>query len=404
VILPIGKTVVSSGMNRPGGVKAAAEIGGGAGRVQMVSSDGLLGGTLGFWGEESAGASFLRRDGTVWTTDKDRNHPWIACGRKSPPAWSAIRATLYDRLDPAIGSILLRAHRPRPASLSKENFEAFDPRQLDVKELAAEPVEFALSRAPGNNEPIRRIKLIAKSGWFAARPRAPKTFTSSTPKVFRDAEHLRQIQHDAQSLHSEFSKAQCLTAEDFDEPGRGYLNRGCNSPSHRLPTYCGRPTRWISGFHRRSNAACGVPRESPSTASSCVSWIHLFALGFRQWAVVDAGLVLSYEIGTNWSVFAERTSNVIGPFFSYEVQTAFFLESRFQSGIMLSGWTASPSGLHIFSCLHGCARAVASAFWTLAANSWMADAVRLSHRGEHFQIESWRRQSFTPSFPIASHT
>src|SRR5258707_1101250 len=63
-------------------------------------------------------------------------------------------------------------------------------------------------------------------------------------------------------------------------------------------------------------------------------WIHLFALGFAIGVVT--GLVLSYEIGTNWSVFAERTSNVIGPFFSYEVQTAFFLEAGF-IGIMLFG-------------------------------------------------------------------
>jgi len=125
-------------------------------------------------------------------------------------------------------------------------------------------------------------------------------------------------------------------------------------------------------------------------------WIHLFALGFAMGVVT--GLVLSYEIGTNWSVFAARTSNVIAPFFSYEVQTAFFLEAGF-IGIMLFGMDRFPERLHILSCFMVAAGAVASAFWILAANSWMQTPSGFRMEGNNFQIESWRAAIFSPSFP-----
>jgi cytochrome bd ubiquinol oxidase subunit I len=125
-------------------------------------------------------------------------------------------------------------------------------------------------------------------------------------------------------------------------------------------------------------------------------WIHLFALGFAMGVVT--GLVLSYEIGTNWSVFAMRTSNVIAPFFSYEVQTAFFLEAGF-IGIMLFGMDRFPERLHVFSCFMVALGAVASAFWILAANSWMQTPSGFRMEGNNFQIESWRAAIFSPSFP-----
>src|ERR1700681_2026078 len=125
-------------------------------------------------------------------------------------------------------------------------------------------------------------------------------------------------------------------------------------------------------------------------------WIHLFALGFAMGVVT--GIVLSYEIGTNWSVFAERTSNVIAPFFSYEVQTAFFLEAGF-IGIMLFGMDRFPERLHLFSCIMVAIGAVASAFWILAANSWMQTPAGFRMEGNRFQIASWWGAIFTPSFP-----
>jgi cytochrome bd ubiquinol oxidase subunit I len=97
-------------------------------------------------------------------------------------------------------------------------------------------------------------------------------------------------------------------------------------------------------------------------------WIHLFALGFAMGVVT--GIVLSYEIGTNWSVFAERTANVIGPYFTYEVLMAFFLEAGF-IGIMLFGMERVSERLHFIACLMVALGAMFSAFWILAANRWM---------------------------------
>ena len=125
-------------------------------------------------------------------------------------------------------------------------------------------------------------------------------------------------------------------------------------------------------------------------------WIHLFALGFAMGVVT--GVVLSYEIGTNWSVFAEQTSNVIGPFFTYEVLTAFFLEAGF-IGIMLFGMDRVSEGLHLFSCIMVALGALFSAFWILAANSWMQTPAGFTIAGGRFQIASWWSAIFNPSFP-----
>jgi len=125
-------------------------------------------------------------------------------------------------------------------------------------------------------------------------------------------------------------------------------------------------------------------------------WIHLFALGFAMGVVT--GIVLSYEIGTNWSVFAARTSNVIAPFFTYEVLTAFFLEAGF-IGIMLFGMDRFPPRLHMLACVMVALGAVASAFWILAANSWMQTPAGFRMEGDAFHVTSWWDAVFTPSFP-----
>lgn len=126
-------------------------------------------------------------------------------------------------------------------------------------------------------------------------------------------------------------------------------------------------------------------------------WIHMFALGFAMGVVT--GVVMSYQIGTNWSVFAERTANVIGPFFTYEVLMAFFLESGFV-GVMLFGMNRVGPRLHFVSCVAVALGAVISAFWILAANSWMQTPAgfRLAADG-NFELVSWMDAIFTPSFP-----
>ena len=126
-------------------------------------------------------------------------------------------------------------------------------------------------------------------------------------------------------------------------------------------------------------------------------WIHLFALGFAMGVVT--GLVLSYEIGTNWSGFAGATANVLGPFFTYEVLTAFFLEAGF-IGVMLFGMNRVGAVFHFFSCCMVALGASFSAFWILVANSWMQTPAGFTLGADgKFQIASWMAAIFNPSLP-----
>ena len=126
-------------------------------------------------------------------------------------------------------------------------------------------------------------------------------------------------------------------------------------------------------------------------------WIHLFALGFAMGVVT--GIVLSYEIGTNWSVFANRTSNVIGPYFTYEVLTAFFLEAGF-IGIMLFGMERAGPRLHFVACSMVALGAMFSAFWILVANSWMQTPAGFTVDADgKFEVANWWAAIFTPSMP-----
>lgn len=125
-------------------------------------------------------------------------------------------------------------------------------------------------------------------------------------------------------------------------------------------------------------------------------WIHLFALGFAMGVVT--GVVISYEIGMNWSGYAAAVGNVIGPFFTYEVMTAFFLEAGF-IGIMLFGMDRVGWRLHFVSCLMVALGAVVSAFWILAANSWMQTPAGFTFADGKFQIANWWEAIFNPSFP-----
>jgi phosphoglucomutase len=162
-------------------------------------SEGLLDGSLGFGGEESAGASFLRRDGSVWTTDKDGIVPALlsaeitARGGRDP-------ARAYGEVTRALGEpVSDRVDAPATVQ-QKKQLAALAPAALGAAELAGEPIERVLDKAPGNGAAIGGIKVIAKSGWFAARPSGTEEIYKIYAESFADADHLQRILQEAQAI------------------------------------------------------------------------------------------------------------------------------------------------------------------------------------------------------------
>jgi cytochrome d ubiquinol oxidase subunit I len=125
-------------------------------------------------------------------------------------------------------------------------------------------------------------------------------------------------------------------------------------------------------------------------------WTKIFAVSFAMGVV--SGIVLSYQLGTNWSRFSAMTGNVIGPLIGYEVLTAFFLEATFL-GVMLFGWNRVPPWLHVFSCIAVAVGTAMSAFWILSANSWMHTPAGFEMRNGVAQPLDWLAIVFNPSFP-----
>jgi len=163
---------------------------------------GLLDGSLGFGGEESAGASFARLDGTVWTTDKDGMVPALLAaeitahmGRDPGEIYRELTREFgepaYDRVD-------------APATPEqKELLAQLSPQQVTLTELAGERIQTVLTRASGNGAPIGGLKVIAESGWFAARPSGTENIYKIYAESFRGADHLRRILEEAQTIVSD---------------------------------------------------------------------------------------------------------------------------------------------------------------------------------------------------------
>ena len=126
-------------------------------------------------------------------------------------------------------------------------------------------------------------------------------------------------------------------------------------------------------------------------------WVKIFAISFGLGVV--SGVVMSYQFGTNWSLFAEKTGNVLGPLLGFEVMTAFFLEASFLA-IMLFGWNRVSSKLHFASTLTVATGTLISAFWILAANSWMQTPAGYEIRDGIFYATDWLKVIFNPSFPF----
>ena len=160
---------------------------------------GLQDGSLGFGGEERAGATFLRRDGSVWTTDKDG----IAAALLSAEITARTGrdpGALYADLAHEFGNpVADRVEAPATAQ-QKKRLAALTPRQIASTELAGEKIECILSEAPGNGAAIGGIKVVASNGWFAARPSGTEDIYKIYAESFSGIEHLQRILQEAQSI------------------------------------------------------------------------------------------------------------------------------------------------------------------------------------------------------------
>jgi phosphoglucomutase len=194
----IGKTLVSSSM-----IDRVAK---GLGRPMLEVPvgfkwfvSGLIDGSLGFVGEESAGATFLRRNGQVWTTDKDGLIPGLLAAEmtartnKDPGELYADLTAKYG--NPVYQRIDAEATKEQKAKLSKLSAS-----QVTAKDLAGEPITAILTEAPGNQAPIGGLKVTTENGWFAARPSGTEDVYKIYAESFKGEEHLKQIQTEAKAL------------------------------------------------------------------------------------------------------------------------------------------------------------------------------------------------------------
>ena len=163
--------------------------------------DGLLDGSLGFGGEESAGASFLRLDGAVWTTDKDGIVPALLAAEITA-RMDRDPGQIYQELTSEFGeSVYTRTEAPATAQ-EKEILKKLSPQQVRSKELAGEQIQTILTHAPGNGAPLGGLKVVAESGWFAARPSGTEDIYKIYVESFRGPDHLRRILDEAQTIIS----------------------------------------------------------------------------------------------------------------------------------------------------------------------------------------------------------
>jgi phosphoglucomutase len=196
--LAVGKTVVSSSIID----RVTAKLGRKLFEVPVGFKwfvDGLLNGLLGFAGEESAGASFLARDGSVWSTDKDGLIAGLLSaeitartGRDPGEIYAELSRehgeSFYERIDAA-------ANAEQRAALAK-----LSPKDIAATELAGDTIQQVLTNAPGDGNPIGGIKVTTQNGWFAARPSGTEDVYKIYAESFTNAEHLRRIQQEAQEM------------------------------------------------------------------------------------------------------------------------------------------------------------------------------------------------------------
>ncbi|MBF7731018.1 phosphoglucomutase (alpha-D-glucose-1,6-bisphosphate-dependent) [Pseudomonas sp. N040] len=194
----IGKTVVSSGLID----RVSRKLGRRLYEVPVgfkYFAAGLFDGSLGFGGEESAGASFLRRDGTVWSTDKDGLIPALLAaemtavsGRDPGERYQALVQELGEPVSTRIDAAATPAQKKQLGKLA--------PQQVRSTELAGEPIQSILSHAPGNDEAIGGLKVITENGWFAARPSGTEDIYKIYAESFIGQAHLQRLVAEAQQI------------------------------------------------------------------------------------------------------------------------------------------------------------------------------------------------------------
>jgi phosphoglucomutase len=194
----IGKTLVSSQMID----RVVAKLGRKLYEVPVGFKwfvDGLLDGSLAFGGEESAGASFLRLDGRVWTTDKDGIVPALLAAEMTAKMDSD-PGEIYRTLTSEFGEPLYDRVEAAASPEQKEMLSKLNPTQVKSTELAGETIKAKITRAPGNDAPIGGLKVIAENGWFAARPSGTEDIYKIYGESFKGADHLERILQEAQAM------------------------------------------------------------------------------------------------------------------------------------------------------------------------------------------------------------
>jgi phosphoglucomutase len=194
----VGKTVVSSQMID----RVTAKLGRKLYEVPVGFKwfvDGLLDGSLGFGGEESAGASFVRLDGSVWTTDKDGIVPALLSAEITA-RMGRDPGEIYRELVREFGEPVYDRVEASATPEQKQMLAQLSPQQVQSAELAGEKIQSILTQAPGNGAPIGGLKVNCASGWFAARPSGTENIYKIYAESFRGTDHLRRILAQAQMI------------------------------------------------------------------------------------------------------------------------------------------------------------------------------------------------------------
>lgn len=194
----IGKTLVSSNMID----LIAAKLGRKVVEVPVGFKwfvDGLIDGSLGFVGEESAGASFLRKDGSVWTTDKDGIIPALLSAEITAKTGND-PSQIYNQFTKEFGSPVYDRIDAPATPEQKSRLSKLSPSQVKSTELAGEKIDLMLTEAPGNGAALGGLKVVSKNGWFAARPSGTENIYKIYAESFLGVSHLRSIQDEAKVI------------------------------------------------------------------------------------------------------------------------------------------------------------------------------------------------------------